>query len=111
MARARGQRGSIRSLTAGRHRAHYPRPDTRRLTAAFATKNKQADGCSSGSGGSRVVGFGSLRRTLLLLERPAPAQGVAGVLARCQCRRQRVSGHVVFLGGHDATHQDERSRS
>jgi hypothetical protein len=32
-------------------------------------------------------------------------------LARCQCRRQRVSGHVVFLGGHDATHQDERSRS
>ena len=65
---------------------------------------------NSGPGGSRVAGFGSLRRTLPLLVRRAPAQGVAGVagvLARCQCRRQRVSGHVVFLGGHDAAHQDE----
>lgn len=65
---------------------------------------------SSDPGGSRVVGFRSLRRTLSLLVRRAPAQGVAGVagvLARSWCRRQRVSGHVVFLGGHDATHQDE----
>ena len=64
----------------------------------------------SGPSDSRVVGFGTVRRALSLLERCAQARGVAevaGVLARCRYRRQRVSGHVVFLGGHDAAHQDE----
>jgi len=64
----------------------------------------------SGPSGSRVVGSVTVTRALWLLERCAPAQGVAevaGVLARCWNRRQRVSGHVVFLGGHDAAHQDE----